>query len=75
MLKNSENNGTGQISLVTPTPGPTGLRVSRWAIGGGWLQSPASQDDDGGKSDIRWGHYLPCYRDEIFGIRADIGYT
>ena len=37
---------------------PTG---PRWAIGGRWLQSPASQDGDGGKPDFGEGHFLPCY--------------
>ena len=27
MLKNSENNGTEEIGLVTPTPGLYGLRI------------------------------------------------
>ena len=35
--------------------------ISRWAIGGRWLQSPASQDDDDGKPDFWEGHFWQCY--------------
>ena len=31
--------------------------ASRWAIGGRWLQSPASQDGDGGKPAFKEGHF------------------
>ena len=54
------------------------VSLSRWAIGGRWLQSPASQDGDGGKPDFGKGHFWPCYRDwivAIFGMRAGIGYS
>ena len=37
---------------------------------GGWLQSPASQDGDGGKPDSRWGRFLPCCRACIVVVLA-----
>ena len=53
-----------------PHVGPMNFAISRWAIGGRWLQSPASQDDDGGKPDFGEGHFWPCYRDWIVAILA-----
>ena len=58
---------------ATSAPPAHSLRsscVTRWAIGGRWLQSPASQDGDGGKPDFGEGHFWPCYRDWIVAIFA-----
>ena len=50
--------------------------ITRWAIGGRWLQSPASQYGDGGKPDSRWDRFWSCCRTWIvatFGMRIGIG--
>ena len=50
--------------------------ISWWAIGGGWLQSPASQDSDGGKHDFTQSRFSPCCRAwivVIFGMQTSIG--
>ena len=52
--------------------------LSRWAIGGRWLQSPASQDGDGGKPAFKEGHFWQCYRAwivAILGMRVGLGYS
>ena len=51
---------------------------TRWAIGGRWLQSPASQHGDGGKPAFKEGHFWQCYRAwivAIFGMRVGIGHS
>ena len=56
---------------------PLHFLSSRWAIGGRWLQSPASQDGDGGKPGFGEGQFWQCHRTRIvaiFGMRVGIGY-
>ena len=54
----------GHISILFPNACLTNRfipHLTRWAIGGRWLQSPASQDGRGGKPDFMEGHFWQCY--------------
>ena len=67
-----------RMYLQSPCTDVSSGPLSRWAIGGRWLQSPASQDGDGGKPAFKEGHFWQCYRAlvvAIFGMLVGIGHS